>query len=125
MIDRLDHFVLTVQDLNATRRFYCDCLGMEFVQFGENRQALNFGSSKINLHIAGKELEPKAHLARPGTADLCFILSGNLDAMIDRLTEFDIPLLEGPVPRTGATGPIQSVYVRDPDLNLVELSVYS
>ena len=124
MIDRLDHFVLTVENIEKTKRFYCGCLGMEYSQFGEGRQALHFGASKINLHIAGKEFEPKAHLAKPGTADLCFIIQGSLEEMKKKLSRFKIEILEGPVQRTGATGPITSLYVRDPDLNLIELSIY-
>ncbi|MEP3244895.1 MAG: VOC family protein [Sneathiella sp.] len=124
MIKKLDHFVLTIYDVEKTKLFYCDVLGMEYSEFGEGRRALHFGSSKINLHIAGKEFEPKAHLARPGTADLCFIIEGSLSSMKERLQANGISILEGPVPRTGATGSITSLYVRDPDLNLVELSIY-
>jgi catechol 2,3-dioxygenase-like lactoylglutathione lyase family enzyme len=124
MIDRFDHIVLTVANLEKTRAFYCNVLGMDFEVFGEGRQALTFGRSKINLHIQGREFEPKANLAKPGTADLCFILSGSLTDMINRLNTAGIPILEGPVSRTGATGTLTSVYVRDPDLNLIELSTY-
>ncbi len=125
MINRFDHLVLTVKDINRTKHFYCNILGMTFSEFGEGRQALHFGKSKINLHIVGKEFEPKAHLARPGTADLCFIIEGTLPEMMQKLREAGIELLDGPVSRTGATGPITSLYVRDPDLNLIELSVYN
>ncbi len=125
MINRLDHLVLTVKNLEKTKSFYCDILGMTYSEFGEGRQALHFGASKINLHVAGRELEPKAHLAKPGTADLCFILEGVLPDMQQRLEKAGIDLIDGPVSRTGATGPITSLYVRDPDLNLIELSVYS
>ncbi|USG60057.1 VOC family protein [Sneathiella marina] len=124
MIDRLDHLVLTVANLDETKAFYCDVLEMGFEVFGEGRQALTFGRSKINLHIQGKELEPRAYLAKPGTADLCFILSGSLAAIQSRLKAASIPILQGPVSRTGATGPITSIYVRDPDLNLIELATY-
>ena len=124
MINRLDHLVLTVKDLEKTKSFYCDLLGMTFSEFGAGRQALHFGTSKINLHIAGKELEPKAHLAKPGTADLCFIIEGALSEMEQKLRDAGIELIDGPVSRTGATGPISSLYVRDPDLNLIELSIY-
>ncbi|MEH6548154.1 MAG: VOC family protein [Sneathiella sp.] len=124
MIDRLDHLVLTVANLEDTKEFYCDVLGMGFEVFGEGRQALTFGRSKINLHIQGRELEPRALLAKPGTADLCFILSGNLAELQIKLEAASISILQGPVSRTGATGPITSIYVRDPDLNLIELATY-
>ena len=124
MINRLDHLVLTVADLEATKAFYCDILGMRFEAFGVGRQALHFGQQKINLHIKGQELEPKAHVALPGTADLCFIVDIPLDQVIDRLEAGGISIQEGPVRRTGAKGPVTSVYVRDPDQNLVELSTY-
>jgi catechol 2,3-dioxygenase-like lactoylglutathione lyase family enzyme len=125
MILSLDHLVLTVADLDSTRRFYCDILGMTFERFGEGRQALHFGTQKINLHIKGKEFEPKAHLAAVGTADLCFIIEGALDEVAQQLITGGIDILEGPVKRTGASGPITSLYVRDPDLNLIELSTYN
>ncbi|MEH6403170.1 MAG: VOC family protein [Sneathiella sp.] len=124
MIDRLDHLVITVEDLNKTKNFYCDLLGMDFNEFGAGRQAFHFGKTKINIHIKGRELEPKAHVALPGTADLCFIMSCSIEKMQARLADFGYPLLEGPVQRTGATGSITSLYVRDPDQNLIELSVY-
>ncbi len=124
MIDRLDHFVLTIENIEKTKEFYCDLLGMKFVKFGKGRQALHFGLSKINLHIKDHEFEPKAHLAKPGTADLCFIMNVTVKEMQKRLLDFQVPLLEGPVKRTGASGSITSLYVRDPDLNLIELSVY-
>lgn len=124
MIDAIDHLVLTVRDLEKTRIFYCDVLGMRFERFGEGRQALHFGAQKINLHIKGQELEPKAHTALPGTADLCFRISVPIEKMHTQLQNAGIDILEGPVKRTGATGSIISLYVRDPDLNLIELSVY-
>ncbi|MEX1034873.1 MAG: VOC family protein [Sneathiella sp.] len=124
MIKNLDHFVLTVVDLERTKAFYCEILGMTFEEFAKDRQALKFGQSKINLHVAGRELSPRAHLAKPGTADLCFIIDGELEAMQSRLLAAGIAILEGPVKRTGARGSITSLYVRDPDLNLIELSVY-
>lgn len=124
MIKKLDHLVMTVADIERTKMFYCEILGMIFEEFGEGRRALNFGQSKINLHLAGHEFEPKAHLAKPGTADLCFIIEGDLEEMQARLVAAGIAILEGPVARTGARGPITSIYVRDPDLNLIELSVY-
>ncbi len=124
MIDRLDHMVLTVADFSATRAFYCDVLGMSHETFGEGRNAFCFGASKINIHIKGQEFEPKANTALPGTADLCFIISGTLEEMILRLEAADIPIEIGPADRTGATGSIRSIYVRDPDKNLIELSEY-
>jgi len=124
MIAGLDHLVLTVNDLEKTKAFYCDILGMRFETFGAGRQALHFGAQKINLHIRGHEFEPKAQVALPGSADLCFKIAIPLAHMQARLDKVGIAVLEGPVARTGASGPITSIYVRDPDLNLIELSVY-
>jgi len=123
-IDRLDHLVLTVADIDATVDFYTRVLGMEAVTFGAGRTALAFGRSKINLHRAGHEFEPKAHRPTPGSADLCLIAEGPLERVIEDLAEHGVPIEEGPVERTGATGPIRSVYFRDPDLNLIEVSTY-
>ncbi len=123
-IDRIDHFVLTVTDLEVTRRFYCDGLGMELVTFGEGRHALSFGRQKINLHIKGRELEPKATIPTPGSGDFCLISEQPLEAWMTHLARLGIPLLLPPSPRTGATGPIRSIYLRDPDGNLVEISNY-
>jgi catechol 2,3-dioxygenase-like lactoylglutathione lyase family enzyme len=124
-IDRLDHLVLTVHDLDATVAFYTKVLGMEAVTFRGGRRALAFGHSKINLHEAGREFEPKAARPTPGSADLCLIVDEPVDRIIAELASHGIPLEEGPVERTGATGPILSVYVRDPDDNLIELSNYA
>ena len=123
-IDRLDHLVLTVADIDATVEFYTRVLGMKAVTFGAGRTALAFGRSKINLHQAGHEFEPKAHRPTPGSADLCLIAAGPLEQVIADLTAHGVPIEEGPVERTGATGPIRSVYFRDPDLNLIEVSTY-
>jgi catechol 2,3-dioxygenase-like lactoylglutathione lyase family enzyme len=123
-IDRLDHLVLTVADIDATVDFYTRVLGMEAVTFGAGRTALAFGRSKINLHRAGHEFEPKAHRPMPGSADLCLIADGPLEQVIEDLAEHGVPIEEGPVERTGATGSIRSVYFRDPDLNLIEVSTY-
>jgi catechol 2,3-dioxygenase-like lactoylglutathione lyase family enzyme len=123
-IDRLDHLVLTVADIDATVAFYTRVLGMEAVTFGAGRTALAFGRSKINLHRAGHEFEPKALRPTPGSADLCLIAAGPLDQVIEDLAAHGIPVEEGPVERTGATGPILSVYFRDPDQNLIEVSTY-
>ena len=124
-IDRLDHLVLTVADVDATAEFYTRVLGMQAVTFGTGRTALTFGNSKINLHRAGHEFEPKAHRPTPGSADLCLIAADPLDRVIEELAAYDVPIEEGPVERTGATGPILSVYFRDPDQNLIEVSNYA
>ena len=123
-IERLDHLVLTVRHIAATCDFYARVLGMEVVTFGEGRKALAFGQQKLNLHEAGREFEPKAERPTPGSADLCLIAQGPLDAVIAHLAACDVAILEGPVRRTGALGPITSVYFRDPDGNLVEVSCY-
>ncbi|WP_027943299.1 VOC family protein [Amycolatopsis taiwanensis] len=123
-IDRLDHLVLTVADIGVTVDFYTRVLGMEAVTFGAGRTALAFGHSKINLHRAGHEFEPKAHRPTPGSADLCLITTDPLDQVIEELAAHGVPVEEGPVQRTGATGPILSVYFRDPDRNLIEVSSY-
>lgn len=121
-IDSLDHLVLTVKDIEATASFYSKVLGMDVVTFGGNRQALSFGTHKINLHQHGNELEPKAQHPTPGSADLCFITSVPLTKVLTHLESCNVALIEGPVRRTGATGPILSVYFRDPDMNLIEVS---
>lgn len=123
-IDRLDHLVLTVRDIDATCDFYARVLGMESVTFGAGRKALSFGRQKINLHQAGKEFEPKAERPTPGSADLCFITATPLEAAMAHVRAAGVDIVEGPVARTGATGPIQSFYFRDPDLNLIEVSNY-
>jgi catechol 2,3-dioxygenase-like lactoylglutathione lyase family enzyme len=128
MIERVDHIVLTTRDKDACIRFYTEVLGMELVRFRtptEERLALKFGAQKINLHEWGKEFTPRAHVAVPGSLDLCFVAATTLEAVIEKLKQKNIPILEGPVAKTGAKGPIRSVYVRDPDLNLVEISVYN
>jgi catechol 2,3-dioxygenase-like lactoylglutathione lyase family enzyme len=123
-IDRLDHFVLTVADVGRTVAFYRDVLGMEPVVFGDGRTALNFGHSKINLHLLGHELEPKALKAVAGSADICLITEDPLEDVQAELLAGGVSIEEGPVRRTGARGPLQSVYVRDPDGNLIEISNY-
>ncbi|MHA6908719.1 VOC family protein [Ralstonia pseudosolanacearum] len=122
MIDHLDHLVLTSTQPDATIDFYTRVLGMQLERFGEGRVAFRFGNQKINLHVRGQEFEPKAHLPVPGALDLCFIASIPLDAVIERLAQANWPIVEGPVARTGATQRIHSVYVRDPDLNLIEIA---
>jgi len=124
-IDRIDHLVLTVDDVDRTIAFYVDVLGMTEVTFGSGRKALTFGSSKINLHRRGREFEPKAANPTPGSADLCLIADDPLAVVVADLAALGIDIEEGPVPRTGARGPITSVYIRDPDGNLIELSNYS
>ena len=123
-IERLDHLVLTVRDIAATCAFYTQVLGMEVVTFGGGRKALAFGQHKFNLHEAGREFEPKADKPTPGSADLCLIAQDPLDDVIAHLNACAVPILEGPVERTGALGPILSVYFRDPDMNLIEVSTY-
>jgi catechol 2,3-dioxygenase-like lactoylglutathione lyase family enzyme len=113
-----------VADVAKTCEFYERVLGMETVTFGAGRKALAFGQQKINLHQAGKEFEPKAAKPAPGSGDLCFIASTPLEAVIEHLKGEGIAIVEGPVPRIGATGPMQSVYFRDPDGNLIEVSNY-
>jgi catechol 2,3-dioxygenase-like lactoylglutathione lyase family enzyme len=122
-IDRLDHLVLTVADIDATIAFYTSVLGMEVVTFG-SRKALRFGEQKINLHQAGKEFEPKAAHPTPGSGDLCFITKAPLEDVISYLQAAHCDIELGPVVRTGAAGTIRSIYLRDPDLNLIEISNY-
>ncbi|WP_034853055.1 VOC family protein [Inquilinus limosus] len=127
-IDHLDHLVLTVASIEATCDFYTSALGMTVETFGastpegSHRKALRFGDQKINLHQAGREFEPKALRPTPGSADLCFIAATPLEEVMAHLQRLGIAIEEGPVPRTGATGPIRSVYLRDPDQNLIEIS---
>ena len=122
MIDHLDHLVLTTATEEACVRFYVETMGMTLETFGAGRKAFRFGHQKINLHVKGHEFEPKAELPTPGSLDLCFIASVPLEEVIARLQSQGVPILEGPVMRTGATSRIRSVYVRDPDLNLIEIS---
>ena len=121
-IDSLDHLVLTVRDLQATIDFYTRALGMTEVTFGAGRKALAFGTQKINLHEAGKEFEPKADKPTPGSADLCFLTATPVEQYAAHLAAIGIAVIEGPVARTGAVGPLLSIYVRDPDLNLIEIA---
>lgn len=123
-IDRLDHLVLTVADIGKTCAFYRDILGMTVETFGEGRTALKFGRQKFNLHQAGAEFLPKAHRPTPGSADLCLIAATPLDRVVAHLQVKGVAIEEGPVARTGATGLILSVYFRDPDENLIEVSNY-
>ena len=123
-IGRVDHFVLTVASIEATCAFYRDVLGMEVVTFAGGRRALSFGAQKINLHEVGREFEPKAARPAAGSGDFCLIAETPLDEVIAELRARGIAIEEGPVSRTGATGPIRSVYFRDPDDNLVEIANY-
>jgi len=127
MIDHLDHLVLTTANENACVDFYTRVLGMTLESFiggtpPVERKALKFGNQKINLHIKGREFEPKANIPTPGSLDLCFIADRPLEQVIARLSEVGWPIVEGPVIRTGATSKINSVYMRDPDQNLIEIS---
>lgn len=123
-IQRLDHLVLTVEDIEVTCAFYTQVMGMDVVTFGAGRKALAFGPHKINLHQRGREFEPKAHAPTPGSADVCLITETPMDEVLTHLAACGVPVLQGPVPRTGALGPITSVYFRDPDHNLIEVSRY-
>ncbi len=127
MIRHMDHLVLTTAHEEACVRFYTQVLGMTLESFiggtpPVERKAFKFGAQKINLHVKGREFEPKAHTPVPGALDLCFIAAVPLHEVIARLQAAGVSIVEGPVTRTGATGPIRSVYVRDPDLNLIEIS---
>ncbi len=123
-IERLDHLVLTVADIARTCEFYTRVLGMEVVRFGEGRTALRFGQQKINLHATGEIPGLVAERPTPGSGDLCFITSVPLAEVTAHLEDCDVPIVAGPGPRAGAVGTIQSVYIRDPDHNLIEISNY-
>jgi catechol 2,3-dioxygenase-like lactoylglutathione lyase family enzyme len=121
-IDQVDHFVLTVADVDASCAFYQRVLSMAVVSFGDGRKALRFGQQKINLHPHGREFEPKAQRPTPGAADFCLITRVPLAEVAAHLRAEGVTIIEGPVPRTGATGALVSVYFRDPDGNLVEVA---
>lgn len=123
-IDSLDHLVLTVESIERTCAFYTRVLGMAVIEFGAGRKALIFGHQKVNLHEAGKEFAPRAHRPTPGSADLCFVTSTPLDKVLEHLKACGVETIEGPVERTGAAGPILSIYFRDPDKNLIEVANY-
>ena len=121
-IDSLDHLVLTVKDISRTCSFYRQVLGMQEISFGGDRKALKFGNHKINVHEYGKEIEPKAEQPMPGSADLCFITPTPIEDVKKHIRTCGINIVEGPVRRAGAKGSILSIYLRDPDGNLIELS---
>ena len=121
-IDQVDHLVLTVQDIAATCDFYTRVLGMTVITFDNNRKALQFGSQRINLHQVGKEFEPKALRPTAGSGDICFITSVPLDQVIEHVQSQQVEIIVGPVPRVGAAGQLTSIYLRDPDGNLIEIA---
>jgi catechol 2,3-dioxygenase-like lactoylglutathione lyase family enzyme len=121
-IASLDHLVLTVADIARTCDFYTRALGMRVERFGAGRMALHFGRQKINLHQCDRTFDPKAVRPTPGSADLCFLLAGALEAALTHLKALGVAIEEGPLERTGAAGPIRSIYLRDPDGNLIELA---
>lgn len=122
MIDHLDHVVITTAHLDECIDFYTRILGMKLEQFAGGRLALRFGEQKFNIHVKGREFEPKAAIPMPGALDFCLIAAIPLERVIARLGELGVPIIEGPVAKTGAAYPLRSVYVRDPDGNLVEIS---
>ena len=124
-IEAIDHLVLTVRSIAATCEFYSRALGMQVITFGEDRKALAFGSQKFNLHELGKEFEPKAASPTPGAIDICLLTTIPLARVVEHLRLAGVEIIEGPVRRTGATGPILSIYFRDPDSNLIEVSNYA
>ena len=124
-IDRIDHIVITAQDVGRTIDFYQRVMGMEPITFAGGRRGLAFGRQKINLHQAGREFDPKALHPTPGSVDLCFITETPLEEVMAHLKAQSVVIAEGPVPKTGALGPMSSVYFRDPDGNLVEVSNYA
>lgn len=124
MISHLDHLVLTTANEEECTHFYVDILGMRLETFGSGRKAFVFGRQKINLHVQGREYEPKAFKPTPGSLDLCFIALVSLDVCLSTLKRNNINIVDGPVTRTGTMGAIRSIYVRDPDMNLIEISEY-
>jgi len=123
-IERFDHIVLTVKDIDKTVRFYTEVLGMKMITFGENRKALTFGNQKINLHEKGKEFEPKAKVPTCGSADICFISNTRIETIKNEVEAKGIEIIKGIISRTGAIGKIRSIYLRDLDENLIEISNY-
>ena len=123
-ITNIDHIVLTVSNIETTTKFYSEILGMSVVKFGDNRTALTFGNQKINLHQKGEEINPKAENPTCGSADLCLITETSIETVLSELKSKNIKIIDGIVKRTGATGVIRSIYFRDPDNNLIEVSNY-
>lgn len=123
-LDRIDHLVLTVRNISKTIQFYCNVLGMNEITFGNKRKALKFGNQKINLHPQSSEITPKAKQPTPGAMDICFITQAPIDSVIDNLQKHTINIELGPVQRQGAQGNMTSVYIRDPDDNLIEIAHY-
>lgn len=123
-ISHLDHFVLNVKDIQQTCEFYRQVLGMEIITFGDNRHALKFGRQKINLHLVNHEFEPKADCPAPGSADFCLISTTPLEEVREHCQNLGVAIVLGIVERTGAEGKIKSIYIRDPDLNLIEIANY-
>lgn len=123
-IDHIDHLVLTVRDIDASCAFYTKVLGMQEISFGPGRRAVVFGDQKINFHQVGRELEPKALRPTPGSGDLCFATDRSISEIITHLQICGAEIIEGPVKRTGAGGSMTSVYIRDPDENLIEIATY-
>lgn len=124
-LDRIDHVVFTVRDVEATCVWYSRVLGTEVLTFGDGRKALHVGHCKINLHQTGREFEPKAARPAPGTQDICLVTTSSMQEVVDHLTGIGVPIVEGPVVKTGAMGPIEFVYLRDSDGNLVEVARYA
>lgn len=123
-LERIDHIVLTVKDLQTTCAFYTRVLGMRETSFEQNRKALVFGQTKINLHEAGNEFDPKAQCPTPGSADICLVTRDPIARVVAHVRANDVEIIDGPVRRTGAAGAMESVYFRDPDGNLIEVSHY-
>ena len=124
-VNRIDHLVLTVKDIDVTVQFYTSIMGMKKIEFGEGRKALSFGQQKINLHQLGNEFEPKALNVKSGSEDLCFVIDTPIAEAIKEIESIGVKVIEGPVQRTGALGKINSAYFRDPDGNLIEVSNYT
>lgn len=124
MLQSIDHIVITTARLDACIHFYTKILKLPLLHFGQGRIAFQLGNQKINVHEYGKEIEPKAHLPVPGSVDICFITQEKPETILNHLQNYNIQPLEGPVQRTGAKGPIESIYLRDPDLNLIEIARY-
>jgi catechol 2,3-dioxygenase-like lactoylglutathione lyase family enzyme len=124
IVTAIDHFVLTVQDIDATCEFYARVVGADRIDFGAGRVALQIGRQKINLHQKGTEFAPHAAAPVPGSADFCLVAAGPITPIVDHVRRSGVEIILGPTPRTGAMGPITSIYFRDPDGNLVEIGSY-